>query len=500
MVGFMGLIILIVLLTTVFAAILFGTNVIEIKNDWVNRRCGPYVMFTAPLYQPFDDKRSSTEFAIDNLMFCLSSLSKDALASAFAPLYEHLKGFFSTITVIQTLMNNFRSYFSQLGSKFESIIGDRFQKFISVFDLFRQGIRKMLSAFSRNNAILIATLLQGMAGFTFIQNLVQFVIKVVIIIIVILASLVIFLFFIMFPVIPVIITTIGILTAAGLGAAVASYSGAFCLHPLTSIILQDGTYKKIGEIQLGDILAPSTHDYDFPNEVYGILETEGRQTDLYEIDGIKMSGSHCVLERGRWFLAKDINRAKLISERANRLYILNTRHHWLPTIKNSKTLIVSDWEEVSTENGQDSWHAFVSQKLGASLTAKATSLPLIGESVDVACPNGKKPISSLRIGDYVLDNKGKTRILAVYKGYLGSSVTDKDWLSDGNWVFEDEWKLYVNGVLGGENAETLGYQLITESGTFKIHYKSANILIRDFTECGINNIEESYSIINNHII
>jgi hypothetical protein len=500
MVGFMGLIILILFLTTIFAAILFGTDVIEIRNDWVNRRCDPYVMFTAPLYQPFDDKRSSTEFGIDNFMFCLSSLSKGALSSAFTPLYEALKRFFSTITVIQNLMNSFRSYFSDLGSKFESIIGNRFQKFISIFDLFRQGIRKMLSAFSRNNAILIATLLQGMAGFTFIQNLVQFIIKVVIIIVVILASLVIFLFFIMFPVIPIIITTIGILTAAGLGAAVASYSGAFCLHPLTSIILQDGTYKKIGEINLGEILAPSTHNYDFPNEVYGILETEGRQTDLYEIDGIKMSGSHRVLERGRWFLAKDIGRAKLISERANRLYILNTRHHWLPTIKNSKSLVVSDWEEVSTDDGQEYWHAFVSEKLGASLTAKATSLPLIGESVKVLSSSGKKPISSLRIGDYVFDDKGKTRILAIYKGYLGSSVTDEEWLSDGNWVFDKEWKLYACGVLGGENAQTLGYQLITESGTFKIHYKSTNMLIRDFTECGIDNIEESYNIINNHII
>ena len=182
MIGFVGLIILILFLTTVFAAILFGTDVIEIRNDWVNRRCDPYVMFTAPLYQPFDDKRSSTEFGIDNFMFCLSSLSNGALSSAFAPLYEALKKFFSTITVIQTLMNSFRSYFSDLGSKFESIIGNRFQKFISVFDLFRQGIRKMLSAFSRNNAILIATLLQGMAGFTFIQNFVQFIIKVVIII------------------------------------------------------------------------------------------------------------------------------------------------------------------------------------------------------------------------------------------------------------------------------------------------------------------------------
>jgi hypothetical protein len=499
MVGFIGLIILIILLTTIFAAILFGTNIVEIRNDWANRRCDPYVMFTAPFYQPSDDKRSSTEFAIDNFMFCLSTLSNDALSSAFTPLYEALKGFFSTITVIQSLMNNFRSYFSHLGSQFESIIGDRFHKFISVFDIFRDGLRKMISAYSRNNAILIASFLQGMAGFTFIQNFVQFIIKVVIIIIVILATLVIFLFFIMFPVIPVIMTTIGILTAAGLGAAVASYSGAFCLHPSTDIILQDGTHKPIKEIILGELLAPSTRTYDFPNEVYGILETEGKYTDLYVIDGIKLSGSHRVFENGKWLLAKDIARAKIISEKSNRLFILNTRHHMLATKTRSKPLIVGDWEEISTEGGQDIWHAFVSQKLGASLTNKPTSIPLIGESVEVLCSNGTKSISKLAIGDYVMDDKGATRILAVYKGYLGSSMANSEWLSDGNWIFEDEWKTYKNGVFGGENAETIGYQIITESGSFKIHYYSKDILIRDFTECGIKHIDECYSILDEYI-
>ena len=500
MFGFIGLIVLIILLTTIFAAILFGTNIVEIRNDWANRRCDPYVMFTAPFYQPSDDNRSSTDFAIDNFIFCLSSLSNDALSSAFTPLYEALKGFFSTITVIQSLLNNFRSYFSQLGSQFESIIGDRFHKFISVFDLFRDGLRKMISAYSRNNAILIGTFLQGMAGFTFIQNFVQFVIKVVIIIIVVLATLVIFLFFVMFPVIPVIMTTIGILTAAGLGAAVSSYSGAFCLHPWTDIILQDGSYKPIHEIKLGEFLASSIHEYDFPNEVYGILETEGKYTNLYVIDGIKLSGSHRVFENGKWLLAKDIGRAKIISERSDRLYILNTRHHSLTATTKKESIVVSDWEEISTEGGQDIWHTFVSQKLGSTSRNKPTSIPLLGESVKVHCFNGRRSISKLNIGDYVMDDKGVTRILAIYKGYLGSSVKDKEWLSDGNWIFEDEWKTYKNGVLGGENAETIGYQIITDSGSFKIHYNSKDILIRDFTECGIKHIEECYSILDDHII
>ena len=504
MFGFIGLIILTILLTTILAAVLFGTNIIEIKNNWAERRCDPYVMFTAPLYKKTDDTRSSTDFAIDNFMFCINSLSNDALSSAFAPIYEALKGFFGTINIIQGLMNNFRSYFSQLKGQFESILGDRFHKFLSVFDIFRVGIKKLESAFLRNNAILLATLFQGMAGYTFIQNFVQFIIKIVIIIIAVLASLVIFLFFVMFPVIPVILTTIGILTAAGFGAAVGSYTGAFCLHPSTNIILQDGSYKSINKIKLGDILTPSFKTHIFPNQVYGILQTEGALTNLYEIDGIKLSGSHRVLEKGKWLLAEDIKRALKIKERSDRLYILNTRHHWIAAVSDisSDPLIVSDWEEVSTERGQDEWYKYVAVKLGAKIdwSKKATSIPLIGEEVKVHCLNGKKCVSSISIGDYVIDDKGETRVLAVYKGYLGKPVASSQWLSDGNWIFDGIRKQNRHGEQGGDSNETLGYQIITESGSFKIQYNNKNILIRDFTECGIKHIEGCYSILDDHII
>ena len=504
MFGFIGLIILTILLTTILAAILFGTNIIEIKNNWAERRCDPYVMFTAPLYKKSDDTRSSTDFAIDNFMFCISSLSNDALSSAFAPIYEALQGFFGTINIIQGLMNNFRSYFKQLGSQFESILGDRFHKFISVFDIFRVGMKKLESAFSRNNAILIATLFQGMAGYTFIQNFVQFIIKIVIIIIAVLASLVIFLFFVMFPVIPVILTTIGILTAAGFGAAVGSYTGAFCLHPSTNIILQNGSYKPIYEIKLGDILTPSIKTYTFQNQVYGILETDGTLTDLYEIDGIKLSGSHRVFEKGKWLLTEDIKRAVKIKQRADRLYILNTRHHWIAAVTDisNDPLIVSDWEEISTERGQEEWHKYVAVKLGAKIdwSKTATSIPLISEEVKVHCLNGKRSISSISIGDYVMDDKGETRVLAVYKGYLGKPVNSMQWLSDGNWIFDGIWKQNNHGAQGGDSNETLGYQIITESGSFKIQYNSKDLLIRDFTECGIKHIEECYSILDDYII
>ena len=500
MFGFIGLIVLIMILTIGLSAILFGTNIIDIMSNWTTRRCEPFVMFTAPLYKPGYDKRSTTEFAIDNFTFCLQTLSSDVMSGAFSPLFNMLKENFKVIDVASGLFKNFRFYFKTLIDKFTSIFESRYQQFRNLFDMFNHGFTKLESAFARINGMIIAIIFQAMSGYTFIQNLIQFIIKIIIIIIIILAALVFFLFFFMFPVIPMILTTIGIITAAGLGAAVGGYTGAFCLHPNTSIMLSNGISVPIKNINIGDTLLPSFKTYIFANNVTGILEADGSKTNLYDIDGIKISGTHRVFEKGEWVLVRNIERAKKINEKSNLLYILNTKHHWVSAKGNTDIVYVSDWEEVDNEHGQLTWLEFVAKKIGCTVPFYLpSSIPLVSKSVEVYKKIEGKPmktnISDIKIGDKVFDALGKfTVVKAVYKG---SFNTDLDtWISDGNWVFDKEWTLNSEGAKEVIKApQQIGYQLITESGSFIVLYKNKEILLRDFTECGIENLEDCYDVL-----
>ena len=500
MFGFIGLIVLILLLTMGMSAILFGTNIIDIMNNWPTRRCEPFVMFTAPLYKPSSDKRSTTEFAFDNFTFCLQTLSSNVMAGAFSPLFNMLKENFNVIDVAMGLFKNFRFYFKTLIDRFTNIIEDRFQQFKNVFDMFRVGFTKLESAFGRINGMILATIFQAMSGYTFIQNLIQFVIKIVIIIIIILAALVIFLFFIMFPVIPIILTTISIIAAAGLGAAVNGYTGAFCLHPNTSIMLAEGSSILIKNIKIGDILLPSFKTYIFANMVTGILEADGSKTDLYDIDGVKISGTHRVFEKGEWVLVRDIERAKRITEKSNILYILNTKHHWVSAKGNTDILYVSDWEEVDNERGQLIWLNFVAKKLESSIPVGIpSSIPLVSKSIQVYKKVQSRPIktniSDIKIGDKIIDSLGKyTDVKGIYKGLFNTNLDN--WISDGNWIFNNEWSINLEGTKEDTNApQQIGYQLITESGSFIALNADKEILLRDFTECGIENLEDCYDVL-----
>jgi hypothetical protein len=358
---------------------------------------------------------------------------------------------------------------------------------------------KIKQGLSRTNAALVSMVYQAISGIKFFQNMVQFVIMVVMIIIGILAALVIFLFFVMIPVIPLILTTISLLVAAGLGGAVSSYGGAFCLHPSTQIVLSNNTTKYVTNIRLGDELPPSLKTHLFPNKVTGILVADGRYTKLLNVNGILMSETHRVMSQGFWKLAKDVPESFPTDIIADRLYILNTAHHWVPTVnEKNQQIFVSDWEEVDTFAGQIAWIQFVQKILGSTklLYDIPTSIPLLGKDIQVYTPKGLVPIHSISIGDTVFNSKNQeTVVIGLYEGM--GLLNGESCMSDGNWVFDNgEWRLFLEG---SADKESVGYHLITESGELRIQSNDLSYVIRDFTECGIENIEGCYSILDNHL-
>jgi len=497
--GFIGLILMVFFLTILFAGILIQTDIQDIMSNWDKRRCDIFVIFAAMFLKPRSDPRSASDFAISNFEFCLRENAVSVISSAFAPLFDIFKQQLGAGSIIMNIMSNFRSYLKTAVGSFSSILQERLQQFYGLFDKFIFSFLKIKQGLSRTNAALVSMVYQAISGIKFFQNMVQFVIMVVMIIIGILAALVIFLFFVMIPVIPLILTTISLLVAAGLGGAVSSYGGAFCLHPSTQIVLSNNTTKYVTNIRLGDELPPSLKTHLFPNKVTGILVADGRYTKLLNVNGILMSETHRVMSQGFWKLAKDVPESFPTDIIADRLYILNTAHHWVPTVnEKNQQIFVSDWEEVDTFAGQIAWIQFVQKILGSTklLYDIPTSIPLLGKDIQVYTPKGLVPIHSISIGDTVFNSKNQeTVVIGLYEGM--GLLNGESCMSDGNWVFDNgEWRLFLEG---SADKESVGYHLITESGELRIQSNDLSYVIRDFTECGIENIEGCYSILDNHL-
>jgi hypothetical protein len=90
-----------------------------------------------------------------------------------------------------------------------------------------------------------------------------------------------------------------------------------CFLPDTLISMNDGSKKKIIDIELKDNVA-----------VGGFVFATGKflVNDIYDYKGVKVSGSHLVNEKGSWLKVQDSKLAKLISTKDTVVYTLGTKN------------------------------------------------------------------------------------------------------------------------------------------------------------------------------
>ena len=126
-------------------------------------------------------------------------------------------------------------------------------------------------------------------------------------------------------------------------------------------------------------------------------------------------------------------------------------------------------------------------------------------------------LQNVKRGMYIMDiNGGFTEVLGVYKG-IADKRDEEYWISSGvrvlnrNHIWVRNRDLFINKNTKEEDAATvaatataaaaatIGYHLITESGTFTIVSGVEIYNIRDFTEVGYKNIDKTYDEVRNHL-
>lgn len=95
----------------------------------------------------------------------------------------------------------------------------------------------------------------------------------------------------------------------------------FCFAAGTPITMADGTTKPVEEIDIGEEC-----------EIGGIVNGKGvvLAADIYDYEGVKVTGSHAVYEDGEWIRIKDSAKSiRLAIEKPVKVYILNNEDHIL---------------------------------------------------------------------------------------------------------------------------------------------------------------------------
>ena len=121
---------------------------------------------------------------------------------------------------------------------------------------------------------------------------------------------------------------------------------ASCFAEGTLLPMADGTYKKIEDIELDDSLKVG-------GIIFTIVKTRCNEaTDVYNYQGVLVTGGHAVLEHGKWVRVKDSEKAMLYTGRVEYLYNLANELHLIEIAG----VLFADYEET------DSFHELTDEE------------------------------------------------------------------------------------------------------------------------------------------
>lgn len=471
----------------------------EIRANWDERRCEALVMLLANMV-PTDPSVDPSTFASENFQFCIGKIIDSSLSIMLQPMMASFSTQIDATKPISNAMNNLKKSAFSLLTPILSIFGGMWGKLkLASFEVFRMYYH-VHTSMDRVFGIAAASLFAGMGLFNAIKSAMGFVLQVIIAILIILCILVIFLFFIMWPVIPIILTMIGILSATVYAANVSGMSGSFCVGPDTLVKVANygskaHAWKKVSEIRPKDELAEGT--------VEGVLRVgTPAPGSCVSIENVIISKSHLIFHNG-WISAGEHPDAKPAESPAT-LYCLNTSSRiWeVKCVDSDKSLKLRDWEEIPDDSEQIdfAWDSLVSSMLNGAekmvpLRASSTGRGLLGPETflwtDIIGTN--TPITQIKIGDYVRDGIGFTKVLGIYEDtatpvpYAGpnSSV----------WYYMPIKRIWTHPIMKRKPCQPRGFHLVTESGSFNIGFGKEKMLVRDFTEVGAKRIHETYPFI-----
>lgn len=472
-----------------------------VMNNWEKKRCEFPIMTAAMFFKPDNDSRSKSQFSKDNFSFCMKSQVDNFMNILMMPIKTVFGKQVDVAAGGMDVLNSLRAMTATMYKAFSKMLESFFKKFNSSVFQMNRIVQHLRTAMDRMGAMVMAMLFAGISAFRGMISAIQFVMKVILIICGILIAIMIIIFFVLFPFIPMVlgalgaivttITIMGTIVVASMAGTASSNMDVFCFSKNTKV-MSNGP-KNVSEVKLGDTL-------DNCGEVTAIIETIGNNAQLFDLEGVEVSGSHLVQSGDKYIEVANDPRSKKIEKKSDILYCFNTTSNKIPVYTPEKTIIFRDWEEISEddEKGQYLWNYMILKRLNKSAnymkwkdSIALSDIPLMNRKVKTI--KGFVNISEIKLLDKVLDRNGKEQsVLGIIRGFTtGSSVSEWN-----NELYELKDSVWIKGKSTLEKSlkKIEGRTLITETGEFII-LDEVEKLVRDFTEIGSDSIEKTYPFV-----
>ena len=341
------LITIILILITTYCNIL--VNIESIKKDWVNQRCRPQnIPFAGLINKP--SNMSVNEFTLKNFNYCVQNIVSGISGFAVQPLTFLTTMLNNVFNFIRDSLNSIREVFNKIRVLFVSISREIMGRLLNIMIPLQQIIIAFKDIMGKIQGTMASGLFTLLGSYYTLQSLMGAIAEFIIIILIALAAIVAMLWILPFTWGAAIANTaIFIAISIPLSIIIVFMTNVLnvrphlriprikCFDKNTSLKMNDGTYKNIIDIIVGDILENS-------NKVTGKIKVQTKGSEMYELDNIIVSDSHIVFDKNnnKWIKVNEHPLAKKIKYNEPFLYCLNTSSK---QIKINNT-IFADWDDI----------------------------------------------------------------------------------------------------------------------------------------------------------
>ncbi len=480
--------IIVVALVVTFTIVMRKSD--EIKTNWVQERCNPTVIpFAGFINKPHN--KSISEFTHENFTFCTQSILTNITGYAVSPFNTLLSGLVNIFNQFTEALNNIRKVVSKLRTGVSSIAENVMSRILNIIAPLLEFFIAFIDSMNKTQGIMTAGLYTTVGAYltlqTLIGSIVEIVIKIMIALAVVIAVLAAFppswpiatsfaaVFSIYVAVCAIILTfmkqALGMKNLPGLPKL-----KKVCFDKDTLLTLNDGTKKRIIDIEVGDILQNN-------NLVTAKLQLDATNVQMYKINGVIVSSSHLIKKTDKWIPVEEYPNKQMVNYYLEPfIYCLNTSNKLIEI----DGLTFSDWDEAVDDElerlMENNFINYDTKKIHTMFEGGYVSETLI------ELFNGKqKSISEIKINDIlksgekvygIVEINGKD--LDIFEYYLGNK---KVFGGINNVVNSEDFGLTTTSNLVYISKTDLKqdklYHILTNTTTFSIN----NQIVKDYNSC-----------------
>lgn len=384
---------------------------INIQRNWPEKRCNPlYIPFAGLIVK--NKNQTIFDATSDNFSNCTKNILVTIANDAFAPIYYIFNVFNSNLSQLSSSLNGARGMFNKIRTNFSNTASNISARTLNVtMPVVHQSIYSK-DSLSRIHGIATTAVYQLFGLFITTFSLFRFFKDVLIGLLVVMSASIIALWILSF--IPFVGIPSGIAAAASTALYIAilipfliviflistifKYKGGrsppkvpgkprhSCFDKNTMIEMNDGSFKKILNIKVGDILKNN-------NKVTATMISSIGNNNMYEINNILVTGCHKILINNEWNSVEKCMNSKLISNYLeDKVYCINTENK----IININNNIFMDWDEVDS-------HEINLLTINNNNFNKTYNNGL-SENTQLIINNKKENIKNINIGDNLGNN------------------------------------------------------------------------------------------------